>query len=102
MADDGPEWLAPIAELRAVIPVVRETPLREKGRLTGRLIVSSIELWAAGVVVHYVVSAHDFTAREHGFDIALTLADDIGTDYHRVAGGGGGGSNDLLLWMNVE
>jgi hypothetical protein len=96
---DVPDWLSPVAELRRVVPVVREVARRAGGRL----IVSSVEIWVGLVVVNYAVTAHDFSHREAAMnDRGTSIADDLGTRYRMYSGGSGGGSNDLVVWCQTR
>ena len=88
MTDAIEEWLGPLPVLRRVVPVVHE------GRTaSGRVVISSVELWDHCVRVHG--ARFPGPTMEQMGDAGMpadTLRDDVGTAYrYRNAGGSGDG-----------
>lgn len=82
MSDDVSDWqLGPVTELRAVIPVAAEYPAAGGGRV----IVTSVELWAHAVRVH--VNQVPPPNPASGSPM-YELGDDLGTRYRQMGGGG--------------
>lgn len=92
MTDVMEQWLGELPEARGVVPVLRDVPLLQGGRI----IVVAVELWNGSLVVRWAQSPPpDRETPQWSWEIT----DDLRTEYRLRAGSGGGSDR---FWQAIS
>jgi hypothetical protein len=92
MTDVMEQWLGELPEARGVVPVLRDVPLLQGGRI----IVVAVELWNGSLVVRWAQSPPPDRETPHW---SWEITDDLGTEYRLRAGSGGGSDR---FWQAIS